>query len=146
MKKIKILYPVVLLLCSMSVFSQNKDVIVGKWMNKDANSHITIYHSAGKYLGRIVWLKEPNDAQGKPKMDKNNPDESLRKRPLLGTEILKGFTYTGNNTWEGGTIYDPRTGRTYSSRITLPNANRMDVRGFVGIAALGKTETFTRVR
>ena len=146
MKVIKYIIGVLLLLGSITTWAQDKDAIMGKWLNQDASAHITIFQQGGKYQGRIVWLKEMKDERGNPKMDKNNPVVAMRRRPIIGTEILKGFSYSGDNVWEGGTIYDPRTGKTYSCKITLANANKLDVRGFVGFSMLGRTESWSRVR
>ena len=38
--------------------------------------------------GKIVWLSEPNDKKGNPKLDRRNPDATLQTQPLLGLTIL----------------------------------------------------------
>ena len=82
-----------------------------------------------KYYGKIVWLKEPNDPNtGKPKVDKNNPDASLRTVPLKGYRMLKDFKVLGNNQWDSGTIYDPENGSTYKCIIKMTNSNTLDIR------------------
>ena len=44
------------------------DAIIGKWLNEDQDAHVQIYKESGKYYGKIVWLKEPNEpATGLPK-------------------------------------------------------------------------------
>jgi uncharacterized protein (DUF2147 family) len=129
-----------------AVFGQNKDALIGKWLTAKGDAQILIYPSGNKFSGRIVWLKKPNDSSGKPETDDKNPDQSLSRRPILGLEILKGFNYTENGLWEGGTIYDPKTGRTYSCRISLADGDKINVRGFVGISMLGRTETWSRFR
>ncbi len=91
-------------------------------------------------------MKKPNDNMGKPEIDDKNPDQNLAKRPVIGLEILKGFTYSNDGVWEGGTIYDPKTGKTYSCKISMIDPNQIHVRGFVGISILGRTETWSRVR
>jgi uncharacterized protein (DUF2147 family) len=118
------------------------------------------------YSGKIIWLKTPNyvpaDAApggadtdvppgkwgqmlGKPKFDWRNPDAAKRSRALLGVPLLNGFTYSGDDVWEGGTIYNPDDGKTYKCKMTL-NGNRLDVRGFIGISLFGKTTTWTRAK
>lgn len=134
-----------LLLSSMNTFSQNKDIIIGKWLNGAEDAHILIYQNSGKYHGRLVWLKNPNDENGNVKLDKWNPTINLSKRPVMGVEILKNFTYQ-DGIWEGGTIYDPKTGKTYDCKISMPSRDNLNVRGFVGFAVLGRTESWTRVR
>ncbi|MHB1178323.1 MAG: DUF2147 domain-containing protein, partial [Daejeonella sp.] len=67
-------------------------------------------------------------------------------RALIGIEMLKGFSYVEEGVWEGGTIYDPKTGKTYSCKISLMNKDKINVRGYVGISLLGRTEIWSRVR
>jgi len=135
---------VLLLFCSLNVFSQNKDLIIGKWLTASGEAHIQIYQNGNKFSGKLVWLKDPLDANGKPKIDKENPKYELTKRPILGLIFLKDFLYK-EGIWEGGTIYDPKTGKTYSCKITAEGKNKINVRGFVGFSMLGRTETWTRI-
>ncbi len=140
----KHLFIVLLLFSSISAFSQNKDQIVGKWLNATGEAHIQIYTSGNKFFGKLVWLKEPLNPEGKPTLDKENPDQELSKRQIIGLIILKDFLYKGG-IWEGGTIYDPKTGKTYSCKISTESKNRINVRGFVGFSMLGRTETWARL-
>ena len=128
------------------VFSQSKEALIGKWLTTSGDAQILIYPTGNKFSGRIVWLKKPNDSVGKPEIDDKNPDQNLAKRPVIGLEMLKGFTYSDDGVWEGGTIYDPKTGKTYSCKISMINPGQIHVRGFVGISLLGRTETWSRVR
>lgn len=134
-----------LLFFSSTAFSQNKDQILGKWLNASGEAHIQIYANSGKYFGKISWLKMPNDADGKPKLDKNNPNASQARNPILGLVLLKDFTFS-DGIWEGGTIYDPKTGKTYSCKISAQGSDKINVRGFVGFSMLGRTESWTRVK
>lgn len=131
-----------------SAFSQPKaSDILGRWRNGDATAVIEFSAKANKYHGKIVWLKEPVDAEtGKPKTDKNNPDENARAKAILGLTIAWGFTYDADDeTWEKGRIYDPKNGKTYDCQITLKDAKTMRVRGYVlGMPFLGRTETWLR--
>jgi uncharacterized protein (DUF2147 family) len=83
---------------------------------------------------------------GKPKIDREYPDASKRERPILGMNIVWGFTPSGENLWEGGFIYNPREGKTYKCKLTLENPDRLKVRGFIGVSLIGKTNIWTRVR
>jgi uncharacterized protein (DUF2147 family) len=87
----------------------------------------------------------PNDDQGKPKADKKNPDENLKSRPLLNLELLKDFTFDGKDTWKDGTIYDPKSGKTYSCKMVIEE-DKLKIRGYVGISLLGRTEVWTRIK
>jgi uncharacterized protein (DUF2147 family) len=78
-------------------------------------------------------------------LDVKNPSKELQSRPLVGIEVLDGFTYKGNGLWVNGEIYDPRTGSTYNSQMTLTDKSKLNIRAFFGLSILGKTETWTKV-
>jgi len=141
----KHLFFTLLLFCSIPVFSQNKDQIIGKWLNATGEAHIQIYATAGKYFGKISWMKTPNDPDGKPRLDNKNLNNSLMKNPILGLVILKNFVYN-DYIWQGGSIYDPKTGKTYSCKISLQGSDKLNVRGFVGFSMLGRNEIWTRIK
>lgn len=127
--------------------AQNADDIIGNWKNGEGTGIIQIYKTtSGHYAGRIVWLKEPIDPDtGNPKLDKRNPDEKLRNEPTLGLINMKGFSFdVDEKNWQGGTIYDPKTGKEYSCKATLKNQNTLEVRGFIGVSLFGRTDTWTR--
>lgn len=135
----------ILLFCSINAFSQHKDQIIGKWLNATGEAQIYIYSNDGKYFGKIAWMKTPNHPDGKPRLDKNNPDNGLSKSSLLGLIILKDFVFS-NDVWQGGSIYDPKIGKTYSCKISLQDSDKINVRGFVGFSILGRTEIWTRIK
>ena len=86
----------------------------------------------------ITWGKNPGRKDGK------NPDEKLRSRELLGAVILKNFKFTGS-AWENGTIYDPKSGKTYDCILKVKDGNKiLDIRGFVGTPMFGRTSTWSR--
>jgi len=132
-----------------SAFSQVKaDNIVGVWLNEDEDAHVEIENIDGVYFGKIVWLKEPVDEKtGQPKLDKENPDDELKKRPVMGMELLSDFRFDGKKEWKDGTIYDPKSGKTYSCYMVFTDnsKDRLKVRGFIGISLIGRTTYWTRV-
>jgi len=125
--------------------AQNADAILGSWANPNGQDHILIYKRGNKFFGKLDWIKVPNDESGKPKTDKENPDPALRTRADLGLELLKDFTYDGDNVYEDGTIYDPKSGKTYSCKMTV-EGTQLKIRGYVGITLFGRTEVWTRVK
>ncbi len=132
-----------------SAAKAQSDRIVGYWLTDEGQSQIEIYKVDGnKYNGRIVWLEEPLEDDGTHKVDKENPDRSLRNRRLQGLEILAGFTYNSSKQeWEGGRIYDPENGRTYDAFMRLDGHNTLKLRGYVmGMRWLGRTTDWTRER
>jgi len=135
-------------LFSFGLFAQDEaDLLIGVWEPSHGKAKVKIEKIGSKYYGKIVWLKEPNDPEtGKPKVDKNNTDESMRSTPLRGYRILKDFEYTDKKTWTEGTIYDPENGSTYSSTIKMKDENTLDIRGYIGVSALGRTDVWKRLQ
>ncbi|MFM7726174.1 MAG: DUF2147 domain-containing protein, partial [Flavobacteriales bacterium] len=84
-----------LLICSLFLtsslaFAQNSeaDKLLGVWEPSNGKARVKIEKIGEKYYGKIVWLREPNDPNtGQPKVDKNNPDASLRTVPLKGYRL-----------------------------------------------------------
>jgi len=106
-------------LLTSAAHAQNPDAILGKWWNQEKEAQIEIYACEGRFCGKIVWLKnpdypvdDPKGMSGKPRVDRENPDSSKRERPILGMNLLSGFTHSGGNLWEGGQISDPREGKS----------------------------------
>ncbi|MBM2817202.1 MAG: hypothetical protein HW421_3964 [Ignavibacteria bacterium] len=133
----KILILLFIFLMTTNIFAQKE--ILGNWLSSKKTAKIQVYENKGKYYGKIIWLKEPNTSDNKPKKDIENPDEKLRNRPLLGLNILWNFTFDGENEWSDGEIYDPKNGKTYSCNMKL-KGNKLEIRGYIGISLFGRTE------
>ena len=135
----------IVILLSFNVFSQNKaDDIIGIWLTSGKEpAKIQIYKSGEKFFGKIIWLKNPNE-NGKQKVDFNNPDKAKQSSPIIGLVMLSGFKFDGDDEWKGGDIYDPESGKTYTSYMYLKDGNTLKVRGYIGISLFGRTETWIR--
>lgn len=100
-------------------FSQTyADAIVGKWRSSDGKTKVEIYKSGNTYSGKIIWLSVPNDEHGNPRTDKENPESSLRKRPLIGLQVLHSLKYE-DGFWQDGKIYSSQNGKSYTCDIWL---------------------------
>lgn len=130
---------------SLTGLAQNKDAVVGKWMNSTGEAHIDIYKKGEKYFGKIVWLKESKGEKGIVKTDLKNPVESLRAKPILGLEILRDFVYEDGK-WTDGRIYDPKSGKTYSCNMALKSNGDLNIRGYIGISLIGRTDVWKKVK
>ncbi len=128
--------------------AQAADAVIGKWLTKGGKSHVVIANCGASVCGKIVWLKEPNDKAGKPKVDIRNRNAALRGRALMGLSLLKGFKKADDKgaRWTGGTIYNATDGKIYNCYIQLQSDGRLKVRGYVAIRLLGKTQYWTRVK
>ena len=146
MKKIIILLLFAGITSSLRSQSEESKKILGVWLTGSGKAHVKITtYGESKFGGKIVWLKEPNRADGTVKKDDKNPNSEKRKNTILGMDNLLGFTYAGKKSYEGGTIYDPENGKTYKCVMTLENENTLKVRGYIGITMIGRTDTWTRV-
>lgn len=142
-----LLFTLLLAFSSSILFAQpESDAILGVWETGSGKARVKIDKVGDKFYGKIVWLREPLNEEGKPKVDKNNPDENLRTAPILGYKLIKDFSYKGEKTWEDGTIYDPENGSTYSCTIKMTDENTLDVRGFIGVSLFGRTDVWKRVQ
>ena len=147
--KRRIFFLVTVFFAGFSVFAQSvkyNKLLTGKWLSEDGDAIINIFEQQGKIYGRIVWLKEPNNEQGHPKVDDKNPDPALRRRKILGLVIMKDFVYKKGLSWTDGTIYDPQSGNTYSANLELKDPNTLSLRGYIGISLIGRTSVWHRVK
>lgn len=139
----KILGTAALMILMLTINAQNS--IEGIWYNTTKTGKVEIYKKGDQYYGKIIWIKDAiSEKTGKPKTDENNPEEKLRLTPIIGLQVLKGFNNDGNGKFSGGTIYDPENGKTYKCKMTLQDKDHLDVRGYIGLPALGRTENWTR--
>ncbi len=134
---------IVLFLLCFSIVVKAQDITHGTWFNEEKTGKVQFFKQGDKLFGKVVWLKEPLD-NGKPRLDTQNPDPKLRSRQLVGLVNLKNFVSTGKNIWEEGEIYDPKTGKTYSCKITMVNPTQLNIRGFIGFSLIGRTTVFTK--
>lgn len=75
--------------------------------------------------------------------DIHNPAPRLRSRSLCGLKIGSGFIQRDPGHATGGTLYDPKTAKTYHGTITAKDAT-LELRGYVGIPLFGTSQTWTR--
>lgn len=117
---------------------------MGWWLDQTGKAGIFISRCDNDLCGRIVWLRQPHDAQGKPVLDIHNETASVRGQKVCGLLMLGGFVADGPDAWKGGWIYDPASGKTYRSVMHMGADGALHVRGYVGIPLFGRSETWTR--
>lgn len=140
----------IFLLVSLAIsffsFAQN-DPIERIWMSAEKTSKIEIYKAVdGNFYGKVIWLKEPNNKKGKPKLDEQNKDEKQRNQPIMGLLIIKKFKKSATaNEYDEGTVYDPNNGKTYCAKLTL-KGKELKLHGFIcGYTWLGRSTTWSLV-
>lgn len=105
------------------------DPIAGRWVTQEKDAVIAIKRCGKSLCGAIEkFLVLP--AGGKDQRDVNNADPAKRERRLIGLNILTSLT-PDNNLWRGE-IYDPKTGRTYTSEVRRKGAGVLEVKGCFG--------------
>lgn len=119
------------------------DSPVGTWRMANGKVTVRVAPCGGALCGRVVALKKARDDKGRPRVDKENPNPTLRQRPVIGLTILSNMTSSGASAWSG-TIYNPDDGNTYSSYMELTSPTTMRVDGCVA-GVLCKTLKFVRV-
>lgn len=141
MRKFFMLVIGMLLATSMSAQTDN---IIGVWLTEDKEAQVEIFKSNNLYVGKIIWLREPNNPRtGKPWLDDKNKDAKKRVLPLIGSFMLWDFKYDDKE-YVGGKVYDSRDGKTYAGKLWLTNKNTLKMRGYVGF--FYSTETWIKVR
>lgn len=118
------------------------DAVLGKWWFPKKNGQLEIKKANGIYSGSVVAYDDPEA------LDNKNPDPKRATRKFVGIEMLSNFKYDPDeNKWVGGTIYDGDSGKTYKCTLWFEDGkpDALQARGYIGIALLGRTETFQRV-
>jgi uncharacterized protein (DUF2147 family) len=123
---------------------------VGSWYSIDdktgeVKSLVVISEKDGVLTGRIDKLLRKGADQNA--ICKDCTDDR-KDKPLLGLEIIRGAKQAqGKDVWEEGTIVNPEGGTVYKLRLTpIDGGQKLEVRGFVGFALLGKTQTWQRAQ
>lgn len=118
---------------------------VGNWTTIDdqtgkRKARVEIRESDGELHGRIVELFDPSEPN--PVCDECEGER--QGQPIIGMEILWGLRRDGD-AWEGGSILDPENGKTYKASARVgEDGQTLEVRGYVGVSLLGRTQIWHR--
>lgn len=112
------------------------DPVEGEWLTQGGSGKVRIAPCGAKLCGTISWLRDPADAKA---MDQNNPDAKLKHRPILGLPMLWGFKPAGPGKWTGGKIYDPNSGKTYDSKMSINANGTLKVEGCILMVCQAQT-------
>lgn len=124
------------------------DPIVGQWVQEDDDTHapdavIEIREAAGLYTGTIVKLYPAPDRPATPRC--TACDGARKNQPIVGLTVIEGVRRAGA-TFDGGSILDPETGKSYSVRLKpAVDGKTLAVTGYVGLPVLGETRVWTRL-
>jgi len=131
-------------LATTAIAEESASSIEGVWLSEDGTGLIRIELGEDGPVGTIAGSPDGPDQRKPSDKDDLNPDPALRDKPLLGLTIMEDFTSAGDGKWKNGTIYDPNSGKTYKCKLTLVDANTLELRGYIGISLFGRTETWKR--
>ena len=112
--------------------------------SKKDKSLVRIVEANGVYTGKVEKIVDPDSP--KDAVCKDCSDER-KDKPILGMTIIRNMKQSGDDktVFEGGDILDPNNGKVYKSKMKLvDNGSKLEVRGFIGISLLGRTQTWVR--
>ena len=139
------------LLLGLATAAQAQMNPLGLWQSIDdgngqPKAEILIVQGAdGVLSGKVErsLLTTPN-----PEPNCNLCTDDRNGQPKIGMEMIRGGKQTdGKEVWEGGKILDPENGKEYSLRLTpIEGGSKLEVRGFIGVPLLGRTQVWNRIR
>ncbi|MBD3582933.1 DUF2147 domain-containing protein [Flavobacterium selenitireducens] len=130
----------------MSFVNVPNHSVIGKWKTIDDESGkpisiVEIYEHSGKVYGKVVEILDPK-GKGRACVNCSGPDKN---KPILGLTVIKGLTKEGNE-YTNGKILDPKSGKLYKCYITCESADKLKVRGYIGVSMIGRTQYWYRVK
>lgn len=132
-----------------AVCFQSPNDILGKWISTKKNVVIEVYKISNQFQAKVLWFNDTDDLSRpmRSRLDINNPNKSLRNQLILGMDVLEGLTYNPTkHRWEKGKIYDPSSGRHWSSVVYFNDDNQMEVKGYWKFEFLCQTLTFVKYK
>ena len=118
----------------------------GTWLTEDGRGRIRTEHCGpGKadLCGYVVWMKEPMDEKGKPRLDESNPDAKKKARPVLGHELMTALKPADEGRYEGK-VYNADNGKSYDVKVWSEEPAELSVKGCL-FSYLCKTQSWKRV-
>jgi uncharacterized protein (DUF2147 family) len=135
------------LLLGALLTAQASESPVGLWRTIDdktgkEKSLVRIVEANGELRATIEKLyREPHEEQN-PNCDKCPGDR--KNKPVLGMTIMTGLKKAGSE-YDGGEILDPANGKVYRCKMwTAEGGKKLNVRGFIGVSLLGRTQVWVR--
>jgi len=127
---------------------QNQEHIIGKWMSLRKNVTVEVFKIGNEYRGKIVWFDDSDD-KNHPMLvrtDFKNPEPSLRKRKIIGLEVMHGLYYDEKlQEWQDGKIYDASKGKHWNAKAWITKEGILNVRGFWHLEVLGQNISFKKI-
>jgi uncharacterized protein (DUF2147 family) len=119
---------------------------IGEWRTIDDKTNkpralIEIYERGGLLFGKVTGILDSRYTNARCQ----DCSGDRQNQPVMGLEIMRDMHADGAR-WDGGTILNPETGSIYKCRMHLTQGGQtLVVRGFVGVAMVGRTQTWQRM-
>ena len=120
--------------------------VTGTWKTiddktKKEKSYVKLYETkSGKIQGDVSKIL----TKGKEDAKCTDCKGDKKDKPIQGMTIMWGMEKSGDE-WINGRILDPNSGKEYSCKMKLKDKNTLEIRGFIGVSLLGRTQTWYRV-
>ncbi len=112
--------------------------VVGYWTTPDSST-VRVYACGPAVCAQLVRISS-NSPETR---DTKNPNAAERTRSLCGLVIGRGFHLIDPSHADGGTLYDPESGKTYRG-LMQAHEKELQLRGYVGVPLFGRTEKWHR--
>ena len=128
-----------------SVYAQSPDPAIGVWKTIDDKTNqpaslIKIEQVNGVLEGTIIkTFPRPNET---PLVNCNLCKDDRKDKPIVGMKIMTDLKQDQVGVWSGGKILDPKDGEVYKVKIATEDGKKMDVRGYIGVPLLGRTQVW----
>ncbi len=116
----------------------------GLWYDDSGKGAVEIVKCGPALCGRIVWLEDPLNAEGLPKMDKYNPKPANRTNPICGLQVIGNLQALPEGGLDGGWIYDPKQGAAFDLAAQLISKDQLQITGYKGVKLFSKTFVWNR--
>ena len=140
-------------LCCVTILAQGQavptpDPAVGVWKTIDDKTNepaslIKIEQINGVLEGTII--KTFPSKNEPPLVNCKLCKDERKDKPLIGMKIMTDLKPDQPGYWSGGKILDPDEGEIYKVKVSTADGKKMDVRGYIGIPLLGRTQVWYKV-
>ncbi len=138
---------IIFLLSSLASYTYGQNCL-GTWkviedQSQEPAAIIKLYQKNNQVFGKLTHILKSDTKQSNP-MCVNCRDDR-KDQPVIGMELVRGMKQKREGYWVGGRLLDPHTGRTYRGYMELLDEGTLKVRGYMGIALIGRTQYWYRM-
>ncbi|MBU3627185.1 DUF2147 domain-containing protein [Polynucleobacter sp. JS-Safj-400b-B2] len=141
-------FPAFFCLMIGNIHAQTPDPAVGVWKTisdktNAPSSFIKIEEVNGALEGTVIkTFPQPNET---PLVYCTLCKDTRKDKPIIGMKILSELKRYKPGYWSDGKILDPEEGEIYQVKIGTEDGKKMEVRGYIGVPLLGRTQVWYKV-